>query len=125
MKKYELLITDDIFTGLRTNFNMILRKTLFTMQSKDSDGGEINLKLKIALNHNILEFDNNVFGKEMKEYINPSFEHKITSSIHIKDETSGKICGKYELISENGMYYIQELENPQRSFFDNMEENEL
>ena len=28
MKKYELLITDDIFTDLRTSFNTILRNML-------------------------------------------------------------------------------------------------
>lgn len=118
MKKYELLITDDIFTDLRTSFNTILRNMLFTMQSKGSDSGEINLKLKILLNHNVLEFDNTIFGRDTREYTNPEFEHKITSSIHIKDETSGKIYGKYELLSEDGKYYIQELENPQQSFFD-------
>lgn len=44
MKTHELLITDEIFTGLRQDFNMMMRKTLNTMQSKGSDGGENKFK---------------------------------------------------------------------------------
>ena len=118
MKTHELLITDEIFTGLRQDFNMMMRKTLNTMQSKGSDGGEINLKLKISLSHELLELDSSIFGGGTKEYINPKFEHKVTSVIQMKDEVTGKIEGKYELNLNNGQYYIQEIENPQCSFFD-------
>lgn len=61
--KYKLLITDDIFKGLRENFNSMLTRTLHTMRSKGSDSGKINLELKISLNHDVLEFNNIVFGK--------------------------------------------------------------
>lgn len=44
MKTHELLITDEIFTGLRQDFNMMMRKTLNTMQSKGSDGRENKFK---------------------------------------------------------------------------------
>ena len=118
MKTHELLITDDIFSGLRQDFNMMLRKTLHTMQSKGSDEGEVNLKLKIALRHEIKETETIIFGKETKEYINPKFGHKVTSVIQMKDEVTGEIDGKYELTSNNGQYRIQEVENPQVSLFD-------
>ena len=118
MKTHELLITDDIFSGLRQDFNMMLRKTLHTMQSKGSDVGEVNLKLKIFLSHELQETENIVFGKERKEYINPKFEHKVTSVIQMKGEVAGTIEGKYELTSNNGQYCIQEIENPQVSLFD-------
>ena len=118
MKTHELLITDEIFTGLRQDFNMMMRKTLNTMQSKGSDVGEINLKLKIFLNHELQETGSAIFGSETKKYINPKFEHKVTSVIQMKDEVTGKIEGKYELNLNNGQYYIQEIENPQCSFFD-------
>lgn len=83
MKTHELLITDDIFSELRQDFNMMMRKTLYTMQSKGNDAGEVNLKLKISLNHELQETGSVVFGKETKEYINPKFEHKVTSVIQI------------------------------------------
>ena len=110
MKIHELLITDDIFSGLRLDFNMMMRKTLHTMQSKGSDSGEVNLKLKISLNHGL--------QKTGKKYINPKFEHKITSVIQMKNEVTGTIEGRYELNSDNGQYYIQEIEDPQCSLFD-------
>ncbi len=118
MKTYELLITDNIFCELRENFNAVMKKTLFTMQSKGSDSGKINLELKIFLNHDVLELGSGIFGKETREYVNPAFEHKVTSTIQIKDEKTGKIDGKYELVSADGSYFIKEIENPQRSLFD-------
>ena len=118
MKTYELLITDDIFSGLRLDFNTMLRRTLHTMQSKGSDTGEVNLKLKIFLSHELQETGSIIFGKEEKEYINPKFEHKVTSVIQMKDEVTGTIEGKYELTSNNGQYCVQEIENPQVSLFD-------
>lgn len=118
MKTYRLSITDSIFEGVRANFNAILTRTLHTMRSKGSDNGKINMELKISLEHDILEVGSAVFGKETKEYTNPRFEHKITSTIQIKDEVTGKIEGKYELAEEDGLYFVQEIENPQRSLFD-------
>lgn len=118
MKTYELLVTDDIFCELRENFNAVLKRTLFTMESKGSDSGKINLELKISLSHDVLESGSDIFGKETREYVNPAFEHKVTSTIQIKDEETGKINGKYELVSMDGKYYIKEIENSQRSLFD-------
>jgi len=118
MKTHKLLITDEIFNELRTNFNSVLIKTLHTMRSKGSDSGKVNLELKISLEHGILEYSSFAFGNEKREYTNPVFEHKVTSTIQIKDEVTGKIKGKYELVSEDGSYYVQEIENQQCSFFD-------
>ncbi len=119
MKTHKLLITDEIFEEVRKNFNSVLMKTLHTMRNKGSDNGKVNLELKISFEHDTLEYNGFVFGKETREYTNPIFEHKVTSSIQIKDEVTGRIKGKYELISEDENYYIQEIESPQCSFFDN------
>lgn len=121
MKTHKLSITESIFEGLRTDFNAILTRTLHTMRSKGSDSAKINMELKISLEHDILEVGSAVFGKETKEYTNPKFEHKITSTIQIKDDVTGKIEGKYELVEEDGLYFVQEIENPQRSLFDDLE----
>ncbi len=118
MKTRELLITDDIFKDLRQDFNIMLRRILHAMRSKGSDRGEINLKLKIVLSHELSELDSSIFGNGTKEYINPKFEHKVTSTIQMREGLIGKIEGKYKLNSEDGKYYIQEIENPQCSLFD-------
>ena len=89
MKTRELLITDDIFTELRQDFNIMLGRILHAMQSKGSDGGELNLKLKILLSHELLELDSSVFGSETKEYINPKFEHKVDVSYTNARRTCG------------------------------------
>lgn len=122
MKTHKLLITDDIFYELRANFNSVLTKTLHTMRSKGSDSGKVNLELKISLEHDILEFSSFAFGKKTREYTNPMFEHKVTSTIQIKDEVTGKIKGKYELVSEDGGYCVQEIDNPQCSLFEDNSE---
>ena len=89
MKTHKLFITDEIFEEVRKNFNSVLMKTLHTMRSKGSDDGKVNLELKILLEHDTLEFSSFAFGKETREYTNPIFEHKVTSSIQIKDEVTG------------------------------------
>ena len=116
MKTYKLLITDEIFSSLIADFNEMLKKTILTMQSKESENGKINLELKISLNQKLSGFEN----KEKKVFVNPKFHHKVTSSIQIKDEVSGEIDGEYELISDNGNCYIRK-DDSQYSLFDDVE----
>ena len=45
---YELNLDSDVFLGLKTDFNKILRRTLSNMESKHSDEAEVTVKLKIS-----------------------------------------------------------------------------
>lgn len=121
MKKniYRVSINDDdIFEFMKLNFDEMLNNILFSMQKKESDSGELTLKLKISLSTETKEQFDNIFGKETISYIKPKFEHKITSSIQIKDERSGSFNEDYKLVSEDGKYYVQKIEDIQQNIFD-------
>lgn len=113
---YKVSINDDIFEFMKLNFDEMLNNILFSMQKKESDNGE--LTLKISLSRETEEQQNPIFGKEIESYIKPRFEHKITSSIQIKDERSGSFDEDYKLVSEDGKYYVQKIEDIQQNIFD-------
>ena len=51
---YELNLDSDVFLGLKTDFNKILRRTLSNMESKHSDEAEVTVKLKISTKNDMV-----------------------------------------------------------------------
>lgn len=109
---YEVSINDSMFEPMRNNFDVLLTEMLHSMQRKESDSGELTLKVKISL---VKQYEETGNGKI--SYIKPGFEHKISSAIQIKDERKGNFNEDYMLVSENQKYYLKKVEEKQVNLF--------
>jgi hypothetical protein len=56
----------------------------------------------------------------MKTVLAPTFSHKVSSVLSIKDEASGALFGDYELVwdRENMTYIMRPIEDGQTSIYD-------
>lgn len=120
-KIWELSLDGDTFNAMKTDFNLMLRRTLSTMERKESEQAEITIKLKINLTKDQTQ-DLDILAYDAKrDIIRPKFDHKVSSVMQYKDEASGTLGGNYELIwdKEHGDYVMREITNGQTSLFDN------
>jgi hypothetical protein len=112
----DLNLNGDTFNALKTDFNAVLRKTLFNMEAKGSELAEITVKMKISL-----EKGTGRFGDAAPRNITvPKFDHKVSSVMQIKDEIAGSLGGNYELVwdSKRGEWIMREITDGQQSIFD-------
>ena len=107
-----LSLESDTFNALKTDFDLVLRRLLKTMELKGADHGEISLKMKVDFKHD-------------GQIIKPAFEHKVGSTLQIKDEATGCLIGEYDLVwdAEMNNYVMCPREDPQLSMFGD-EDNE-
>lgn len=125
-KQFELSLDSDAFNALKSDFNQMLKKTLHNMQEKGSENAELKISMKIHFckgeepDIRVDDFNGT------RELIIPTFDHKVSSVLQIKDECIGSLGGnKYELvinpITKN--FVIREIVNPQQvTLFDDWEE---
>lgn len=108
-KVYNINICSDIFSGLRNDFDDMLKKTISKMLSKQCDGADVTIKLGISLTET---------GNENKAQFTPIFRHKVSTVMNIKDEKCGGFSGRYTLFydSVNDEYAIREIDNGQIKF---------
>lgn len=107
-----LSLTSDTFNALKTDFDLVLRRLLKTMELKGADHGELTLKMKVDFKHD-------------GQIIKPAFEHKVTSAMQIKDELNGELCGDLIMVWDEATnnFVLQKIEDPQLSMFGD-EDNE-
>ena len=112
-KEWDLNVDSDMFKILKTDMNMILRKTLHNMETKGSHTAELTVKLKISL-------DKEKRQGHHREVIIPKFEHKVSSVLQIKSELTGSMGGDYELIYDvdRSEWIMREIVDPQQNLFD-------
>jgi len=117
--EFDLNLNGDTFNALKSDFNMVLRKTLSNMELKESEEAELTVKLKIKLKK---EKERNTFidNAPPREMTLPHFDHKVSSVMQIKSELTGSLGGNYELVwdRERGEYALWEITNEQQSLFD-------
>lgn len=121
MVKYALTLESEAFNSLKMDFNMMLRKILTTMTQKESESGEISLKLKITLTENFAPDVQNSEYHADREIFNPKFEHTVMSSIQIKEKATGYVGGEdYELVWDKhiGEYVMLPVQDAQLSLYD-------
>lgn len=108
-----LSLTSDTFSALKTDFDLVLRRLLKTMELKGADHGEITLKMKVDFKHE-------------GEIIKPAFEHKVTSAMQIKDELNGELCDDLIMVWDEATnnFVLQKVEDPQLSLFDDEQQEE-
>lgn len=128
----ELVIEDEIFEEARNNFNRVLQRLFRNMIDSGSSDGSITLKIDVGLKREYIpNYDPDVEG-ESREIQKPNFDHKVSSTVTVKDELKGNKNPEMELIWDEDlqMYVLAYISNTsQRSIFDkdqpwNQEEDE-
>lgn len=77
----DLEIESDVFLGLRCDTNNMLKNLIGRMVEKNTLTGSITVKVNIALEPQVSDYG--------KRILVPTFNHKVTSSMQIKDELKG------------------------------------
>ncbi len=116
-----LYLEDETFDDVRSSFNTVLQKLFKSMFEANSDEGSITLKVDVYIrNETIQNNDPDIIG-ETRDIRIPSFDHKATSTVSIKDEMKGSKNPNMELVwdEETKMYKLQYVANTeQKTIFD-------
>lgn len=92
----------DTFALMKQDMTTALNRLLRHMQRYKAEKGTMTVKISISLEDQ--EMDDGV-QCEM-----PTFEHKVSTTVQIKDESSGKLSGNYALEEDGkGGYVIRPL----------------
>lgn len=123
MNQMSLNLESDAFNAYKHDFNIVLRNLLRTMEQKGADTGEVNAKMKVTLDHGSVPVYGDGDGTS-RMAVTPKFQHKITSTMQIKNEASGELYGEFELIWDDEIndYVIRPMEAAQMNIFDTMDE---
>ena len=117
-----LTLDSKVFNALKTAFNETLRRTLMNMEKYGSTDATINLKLEIEIAESYVKDTSRPQYEAEREITVPTFNHKITSAIPVKDEIKGKTGGfGFELIYDRDTrdyYMISTKDANQTSLFD-------
>lgn len=111
-----------VFTALKESFNASLRSTLMRMEKFAATEAKITITLDIDLaDSHVPDHSRPQYNAE-RDVVIPTFQHKVTSSIPVKDEIKGKTGGVgYELIWDRdtkSYYMVATKEVDQISLFD-------
>lgn len=115
-----LTMDSDIFAGFRQDFNHLLEQTVGNMEMKGAEDATITVKFGISLEKKQTRdyLANGYDG--MRDIISPTIKHDITSVMQVKEKTSGKFQGDYELVydRETHCYVFRNVDNGQINMFD-------
>ncbi len=117
----ELVLEDATFEGARQNFNRVLQRLFRNMLDSGSSEGSITLKVDVSLQREYIPNNDPDIEGETREIQKPKFDHKVSSTITVKDELKGNNNPEMELIwdEEKQMYVLAYIANTgQRSIFD-------
>lgn len=117
----ELYIESKIFDVARTNFNTVLQKLMRSIIDADQGEGTITLKVKVSMTQEAIpNYDPRIKGESRIARI-PSFDHKVASSVQVKNELKGCQNTQMELVwdEDEGRFVLTPVANTeQRSIFD-------
>lgn len=82
----------DTFAVMKQDMSNAINRLLRHMQRYNAEKASLNVKLTVSLSQE--ELDNGEKGTI------PLFEHKVTSTVQIKDESAGKLGGEYVLVDD-------------------------
>lgn len=117
----ELVLEDSTFEEARQNFNRVLQRLFKNMNDHGSTEGAITLKIDVTMIEEFIpNYDPQIEG-ESRRILKPSFKHKVSSTITVKDELTGSKNPEMELVydEERGIYVLAYVSNTeQRTIFD-------
>ena len=113
-------INNEVFAKMRTDFDIILNSTLKKMTGKGDDEATLTIKLVLTLDHEDGYDSDSQCEDDAHDVIKPSVQHKITSVLTTKSNTSGETKGDEALYwdKESGMYVTRPFLGAQTSMFD-------
>ncbi len=120
-KPMVLNLDSEAFNAFKSDFNMILRNTLATMQQKEVEDASITVKFDISL---LQRVNPNVDAPDSpgeRDITSPTFKHKVAASMKIKSEKGGYVGGPdYELVWDKTKsdYVMKPIKDNQTSIFD-------
>lgn len=117
----ELVIEDVTFEEARQNFNRVLQRLFRSMLDSGSSEGSITLKVDVSLTREFIPNNDPEVEGESREIQKPKFDHKVSSTVTVKDELKGNKNPEMELVwdEEKQMYVLAYIANTgQRSIFD-------
>lgn len=94
----ELTLNSDTFEGVRRSWDIVMQRLMKSMNDTNSDEAKITVLVDVKLDTEFIP--NYVDGKQNggRDIKKPTFKHKITSSITVKDEASGNNNTEMELV---------------------------
>lgn len=123
-KGFELNLKSDAFNSFKSDFDSMLKHTLYTMQQKEGEEAQISITFKITLAKDTAP-DHEITAYEAeRDVIIPKIDHKMKSKITIQDEKSGTVGGpKFELVwdPEEHEYVMRKIEDGNLRLFDSDE----
>lgn len=123
-KGFELNLKSDAFNAFKSDFDSMLKHTLYTMQQKEGEEAQISISFKISLARDTAP-DHEITAYEAeRDIIIPKIDHKMKSKITIQDEKSGTVGGpKFELVwdPEEHEYVMRKIEDGNLRLFDSDE----
>lgn len=118
-KTFELDLNTDTFKRFKDDFNRILSSTLREMEQRKVNEADISVKMSIKLT-------DLYFANIDKDCTVPDFTHKITAKMQVKEESSGRLNGVFDLKQDEktGRYYLEAIRDNQTTMFDDEESEE-
>lgn len=111
----------DTLGNAKRDVNFVLQRLIGNMVEKGSANGSLTLKIDVSFTQQYIpNYDPKVEG-ESRKINKPSFKHKVTSTVQIKDEKAGNMDTEMELAfdEDSGEYVLQPVANTtQKSIFD-------
>lgn len=121
-------LDSDTLGNAKRDVNFVLQKLIGNMAEKGSTNGSLTLKIDVSFTQEYIpNYDPKVEG-ESRKINKPSFKHKVTSTVQIKDEKAGSMDTEMELAfdEDSGEYVLQPVANTaQKSIFDSDFEDNL
>lgn len=117
----ELVLEDVTFEEARQNFNRVLQRLFRSMLDSGSSDGSITLKIDVSLTREYIPNNDPDIEGESREIHKPKFDHKVSSTVTVKDELKGNKNPEMELVwdEEKQMYVLAYIANTgQKSIFD-------
>ncbi len=105
----DLTMEGEPFDDLRRNFNIILQRLIKNMSDTDSDEAKISIAVEVKLDTEFIPEYKDGKQKGGRDIKKPTFKHKVTSAISVKDEESGVRNTEMELVwdEEQKMYVLK------------------
>ena len=118
MGNLKMSLDDTTFKDLKRDFDNVLNSTIQNMYSKGSDEASLTIKLNISIKEVEVPDYSMLYQDSMRKTFTPSFTHKVSSVLQIKNEQSGKLGGNYELVYDEleKVYVMKPIENSQQYF---------
>lgn len=117
-----LNLDSKVFSSMKESFNTVLKSTIMSMEKFNSKQAKITVTLGIDLVDSHVQDTSRPQYYAERDIIIPTFQHKVTSSIPIKDEIKGKTGGiGYELVYDRdtrSYYMVSTKDANQVSMFD-------